>query len=390
MAKEEMPMPWKEVTPMNQKVLLIADWESKQFSKTDLSKKYTVSRKTVHKWISRYYAQGIDGLKEQSREPIHKPRATNPDIIEYVIKYKQEHLKRGPKKIYYQLKKQYPKINWPVPSTIGYWLKKHNLVKQRKKHKRVAPYNNYFSECEKANDVWSIDYKGQFFTKDNKYCYPLTISDNFSRYLLKCQALEGPRYYETKHILEQAFREYGLPNALRSDNGTPFATNSIAGLSRLSIWLIQLGIVPERIQKGQPQQNGRHERMHKTLKYEVLDVVAKNIKEQQQHFDSFQFSYNYERPHEGINQKMPYEYYRNSLKKYNEYIQKPFYDFGYIVKLVHSHGDISFKGQRYFLTELLKNQFVALKQIDEDIWDIFYYFYPIASLNIKKNKILNK
>jgi len=244
-------------------------------------------------------------------------------------------------------------------------------------------------KCEKPNDVWSIDYKGQFFTKDNRVCYPLTISDNFSRYLFKCQGLPGPRYKETKKILTEAFREYGLPYALRSDNGTPFASTSIAGLSRLSIWLIQHSVIPERIEKGCPQQNGRHERMHRTLKYESLDNIAKNLKEQQKSFDFFLYDYNYERPHESLNQKTPSEVYRKSLRIYKEQILKPEYDCGHIVQQVHIHGDIRFNGQRYFLTELLRGQQVGLKQVDEDSWNIFYYFYPIATLNLRKNKIFN-
>jgi transposase InsO family protein len=383
-------MPWMEIKPMDQKIQLIADWNSNHFSKTDLSKKYTVSRKTVHKWITRYYTQGIDGLKEQTREPHSKPRATTIKIIERIIKYKKEHLKRGPKKIYHQLKRQYPEVEWPVPSTIGYWLKKYNLVNERRKIRRVPEYNNYFTQCVKPNDVWSIDYKGQFFTKDNRKCYPLTISDNFSRYLLECQGLYGPRYKETKDILEQTFREYGLPYALRSDNGTPFAGKSICGLSRLSVWLIQHGVIPERIEKGCPQQNGRHERMHRTLKYEVLDTIGKNIKEQQKYFKTFKFDYNYERPHESLDNKTPSDVYKKSLRIYKEQIEKPEYDYGYIVRQVHIHGDMRFNGQRYFLTELLRGQLVGLKQIDEDSLDIYYYFHPIASLNLKKNKILNK
>jgi transposase InsO family protein len=383
-------MPWKEIKPMDQKVQLIADWCSTNFSKTDLSKKYNVSRKTIHKWILRYKKHGIDGLKELSKEPLCKPNATKSNIIKKIIDYKIEHSKRGPKKIFNILSREYPKINWPCPSTIGYWLKKNNLVNDRRRIKRVPSYNNHFTDCLEPNDVWSIDYKGQFFTQDKKVCYPLTITDNFSRYLFKCQSLSGPRYNETRNILEKVFREYGLPKAIRSDNGTPFASKSIAGLSRLSIWFIQQGIVPERIQKGCPQQNGRHERMHKTLKYEALDPIAKNMKEQQKIFDKFQIEYNFFRPHEALDQKFPSEIYKKSSRRYIERITKPIYDYDYKVRQVRNSGEIQFNGKYYFLTNLLDDKPVGLKQIDEETWNIYYYFFHIGSLNLRKNKIFSK
>jgi len=375
---------------MDQKLQLIADYNSKNFSKTDLSKKYDVSRKTVHKWISRYKKLSIDGLKDQSREPHSKPNSTKTHIVKKIVDCKLEHPKRGPKKIFYILLKKYPEIDLPAPSTIGYWLKKNNLVIDRKKIKRVPPYNNHFAECLAPNDSWSIDYKGQFYTQNKRVCYPLTISDNFSRYLLKCQCLPGPRYDETKTVFEQVFREYGIPRSIRSDNGTPFASKSIAGLSRLSIWFIQLGIIPERIEKGCPQQNGRHERMHKTLKYETLDLVAKNMKEQQECFDRFQIDYNYYRPHEALDQKTPSDFYQKSSKNYVEKLRKPTYDYDFTVRQVRNNGEIQFNGKYYFLTNLLDDQPVGLKQIDEDSWDIYYSFFPIASLNLRKNKIFTK
>lgn len=383
-------MPWKEVKPMDQKIQLIADWKSQNFSKTDLSKKYNVSRKTVHKWINRYKKLSIDGLKEQSREPIYKPNSTKKHIIKKIVDCKIEHPKRGPNKIFHILVRKQPEIAWPTPSTIGYWLKKNNLVNPRKKIKRVPDYKNHFSECNSPNDVWSVDYKGQFYTRDKQICYPLTISDNFSRYLLECQSLSGPKFAETKSVFEKIFREYGIPKTIRSDNGTPFASKSVAGLSRLSIWFIQLGILPERIQKGCPQQNGRHERIHKTLKYETLDTVSKNMKEQQKRFDIFKTDYNFYRPHEALDNKTPSDFYKKSSLKYPSKIHKPIYDYGFEVRQVRNNGEIQFKGQYYFLTNLLDDEPVALKKVDENIWDIFYYFFPIASLNLRKNKIFSK
>ncbi len=222
-------MPWKTVSPMDQKLQLIADWQTKQLNITDLSQKYGVSRPTIYKWINRYEKLGIDALKEQSRAPIYSPNQTKNNIVDLIVKEKLKNHKRGPKKIYYQLKEQYPHLELPSITTISAWLKKYGLVKKRKKRLRVPPYTEPFQECQTSNTVWSTDYKGQFYTKDGYVCYLLTISDNYSWYLLKCSGLPGPRYHEPKAVFEAVFKECGLPDAIRTDNGTPFAGKSVGG-----------------------------------------------------------------------------------------------------------------------------------------------------------------
>ena len=206
-------MPWKEINPMGQKIQMIADWQTEQFDITDLSYKYKISRKTVYKWITRYAKEGADGLRDRSRRPYSNPNQTPKEIVDLIINEKHKNEKRGPKKIYYQLKRRYPQLDIPVPSTIEYWLRKYNLVKSRKRRMRVQPYTEPFISCKSPNDVWSADFKGQFYTKDKRVCYPLTISDNYSRYLLKCVGLSSPRHDWTKAVFEVAFREYGLPTA---------------------------------------------------------------------------------------------------------------------------------------------------------------------------------
>ncbi len=381
-------MPWKIIEIMDQKIQLIADWQSQYYNITDLSNKYGVSRPIIYKWINRYNELGVDGLKEQSRAPLYSPNQTKDDIVQLIIAEKLKNRKRGPKKIYKQLKIQYPRIDWPAPSTIGEWLKKHGLVEDRKKRLRVPPYTEPFQECQSPNSVWSADYKGQFFTLDGKLCYPLTVSDNYSRYLLRCKGLFGPRYQETRDVFESAFKEYGLPDAIRVDNGTPFASRGIAGLSRLSIWWIQLGVIPERIDKGCPQQNGRHERMHRTLKAEAVDSKALNIKEQQKRFDWFCLDYNNYRPHEALNQEPPAKYYKKSNRIYVEKPVLPDYDKGFIVRRVCSGGDIKLYGHRHYLTELLFGQDVGLKETADGQLTIYYSFHPIGTLDLKKNKVI--
>ena len=232
---------------MDQKIKLIADWKSGHCDISDLSKKYKVSRKTVYKWVGRYEGEGVDGLKERSRAPKNLHNQTSEYLVERLLEEKRAYPKWGPKKIVALLEEKYPQEAWPATSTAGEWFKKHGLVRRRKRRLRVPPYTEPFAECKEPNDVWSADYKGQFRTQDNKICYPLTVSDNHSRYLLACQGLQGPRYRESYEVFKRVFREYGLPYAIRIDNGAPFAGRGIGGLSRLSIWWIKLGLQPERI-----------------------------------------------------------------------------------------------------------------------------------------------
>ncbi|MBF0123068.1 MAG: transposase [Candidatus Omnitrophica bacterium] len=381
-------MPWKVVNQMNLKIQLVNDRNNRFFSVTALSQKYGISRPTVYKWLTRHEQLGIIGLQEQSRAPKDCPYRTPKAILDLVVQEKLKNRKRGPRKIRAQLKRQHPELTLPAISTMSYWLKKEGLVEQRKKRLHVPLYTEPFSECTAPNKVWSMDYKGQFYTKNNRVCYPLTLSDNFSRFLLKCKALRGPRYMPTREALISAFREYGLPDAIRSDNGTPFASKCIGGLSRLSIWLILLGIVPERIKKGCPQENGRHERMHRTLKSDALSPVAKNIKEQQKQFDFFQHDYNNYRPHEALNDQTPNDYYKRSDRPYIERPHPPEYAYDYLVRHVRQSGEIKFNGRMFFLTESLAGQPVGLKEVADGFWQLQFSFYALGSVDLRQNTII--
>jgi len=381
-------MPWKVINQMDLKIQFVNDWNNEYFSITDLSQKYGISRPTIYKWLKRYEQYGIEGLKEQSRAPKHCPYRTSKKILDLVIQEKLKNRKRGPRKVRAQLKRKHAELEFPAVSTIAYWLKKEGLVERRKKRLHVPPYAQPFCECDAPNDVWSIDYKGQFYMKNGHVCYPLTLSDNFSRFLLGCQALEGPRYVPTRLCLESIFREYGLPGAIRCDNGTPFAGRCVGGLSRLMIWWILLGIIPERIGKGCPQENGRHERMHRTLKSDALNPVARNLKEQQKAFDIFRHDYNNDRPHESLNDQMPSDYYKKSNRPYVECPHPPDYGHDYLVRNVRHSGEIKFMGRMFFITELLAGQTVGLKEIADGLWQIQFSFYALGSVDLRKNKII--
>ena len=380
-------MPWKEIKPMDLKVRLVSDWKFGELNKTELSKKYGVSRKTIYKWLKRYEQQGIDGLKDQSRAPKSCPHKTSAEILELIIQEKLKKRSRGPKKIKAQLQRRHG-IQLPAVSTISHWLKKEGLVQKRKKRLRVAPYSEPFSECNAPNAVWSIDYKGQFWTRDKRVCYPLTISDNFSRYLLDCRGLEGPRYDLTKEVLISTFREYGLPDAIRTDNGVPFAGKCVGGLSRLSVWWIRLGIRPERIKKGCPHQNGRHERMHRTLKADAVHPIAGNLTSQQERFDLFRQDYNNQRPHEALNLKVPDDCYHRSIRPYIEAPPMPEYGLDYAVRQVRQSGCFKFMGRFFFVSELLIGHPIGLKEIADGLWQLQYGFYVMGLLDLRKNKII--
>ena len=381
-------MPWKIVKTMDQKIQFIADWQLQNFSLTDLCQKFGISRPTGYKLLERYEQLGIEGLKEQSRAPKNCPHRTPKEILNLIIQEKLKNRKRGPRKIRAQLNRQHPGLDLPAISTISYWLKKEGLVEKRKKRLHVPAYTQPFNKCQTPNDVWSIDYKGQFYMKNNHVCYPLTVSDNYSRFLLGCKALAGPRYNPTRRYLEHIFREYGLPDAIRNDNGTPFASKCIGGLSRLSIWFIQQGIIPERIEKGCPQENGRHERMHRTLKNDVLNQKAKNHKEQQKIFDMFKHDYNSYRPHEALNDQVPSDYYKKSNRPYIEHPHPPEYGYEYKVRRVRQSGDIKLMGRMFYIAELLAGQPVGLKEIADGIWQLQYSFYVLGSVDLRKNKII--
>jgi transposase InsO family protein len=373
---------------MDLKIQLVTDLDKEHFSITDLSQKYGISRPTVYKWLWRYKKLGIEGLKEQSRAPQNCPHRTSQKILDLLIQEKLKNRKRGPRKIRAQLKRRHPQLELPAISTISYWLKKEGLVKERKKRRHVPSYTQPFCECHAPNDVWSIDYKGQFYMKNSRVCYPLTVSDNFSRFILGCDALPGPRYNPTRHCLKRIFNEYGLPQAIRFDNGTPFASQCIGGLSRLMIWFILLGIIPERIGKGCPQENGRHERMHRTLKNDALDEVARNSKEQQKLFDVFRQDFNFYRPHESLNDQTPNDYYEKSHRPYVERPHPPEYGYDHIVRQVRQNGDIKFQGRMFYLTESLAGLPVGLKEIADGLWQIQISFYILGSVDLRKNKII--
>lgn len=370
-------MPWKEVKPMEQKVLFIADYLREVSSITELCAYYGISRKTGYKWIHRYEQLGMDGLGEQSRSPATCPAKTPYRIQQAIIELRQQFQTRpGAKKLQVLLAQRYPHEAIPSKSTIYNILSRAGLVQARRRRRQVTPYAQPFAAVKQVNGLWSVDYKGQFKLGNGQWCYPLTVMDHQSRYLCGCEALKGTRLKETQAAFICLFRQYGLPERIRSDNGVPFASTARGGLSRLSLWWIKLGILPERIEPGKPQQNGRHERMHLTLKEAATRPPSANMKAQQQRFDAFRAEYNEQRPHEALGQKTPASHYSKSHRPYPEHLPELHYPDYFEVRKVSSNGVVYWHNKMVYVSNLLKGELVGLEQIDDGIWQV--YFGPVT------------
>lgn len=382
-------MPWKEVKPMQQKVLFIADYLRHQSSITELCTHYGISRKTGYKWIQRFHALGMEGLSEQSRRPATCPAQTPYCLQQAIIELRQQfQATPGAKKLQVLLARRYPNEIIPSKSTIYNILNRAGLVQSRRRKRRVSPYPQPFAPVNEVNELWSVDYKGQFKLRNGQWCYPLTVMDHHSRYLCGCQALNGPRLKDTKAVFIRLFQQYGLPRRIRSDNGIPFASTARSGLSQLSLWWIKLGILPERIEPGKPQQNGRHERMHRTLKQAATRPPSANRKAQQQRFNAFCEEYNHQRPHEALQQQTPASQYTRSPRSYPEQLPKLHYPDYYDVRKVSTNGVVYWRNKMVYVSHLLKAENVGLEEIDDGLWQV--YFGPIMLGQFDERHITSK
>ena len=298
-------LPWRETNPEMERLHFMERYATGEETVAELSRQFGVSRKTAYKRIGRYKADGDAGLLDRSRAPRAHPNATPSEVVERIIAMKREHPLWGPKKVIGWLRFSEPETGWPAPSTAGGILDRAGLVQRRRHRRRSAPWGEPFSGATRPNDVWAIDFKGWFRTTDGIRIDPLTVQDAASRYLVVCEGLERPTGAEARRVLERAFREYGLPTVIRTDNGVPFASVGLGSLSPLAVWWVKLGILPERIDPGHPEQNGRLERLHRTLKAETATPPRANHRQQRQAFDRFRRRYNTQRPHEALGQRPP-------------------------------------------------------------------------------------
>jgi len=379
---EERSMPWKEIGVMDERMRLVLAVEEGE-SVSEAAHRFGVSRVTAHKWLGRFKSAGVLGLQDASRAPHSHPNAVAEHVIARVVALRREHPTWGALKLYHWLESHESNTAWPAPSTIALILKEHGLTGSFRR-RRVARYSEPLAHCDGPNRVWCADFKGWFLTGDGLRCDPLTISDGFSRYLLRCQALAHPTYEAVRPLFEATFREYGLPLAMRTDNGTPFAGTRGLGLSRLSVWWIKLGITPERIAPGKPQQNGRHERMHRTLKAQTLNPPAETLRKQQRRFDKFRREYNEERPHQALGHKPPVAYYSAASRQYTSRIHSPDYPKEWTVRRVYEKGSFYWNGALLFISDALRYEYVALApSANERYLTIHYGHVPIAYLDTK-------
>lgn len=380
--REEADMPWKDVRPMDEKLLFLADYLRGIGPFSRLCERYGISRKTGYKWVERYRKDGLDGLAERSRRPhqsgLEIPVAIRQAILELRTGQRDA---PGPKKIQALLALRFGAELVPSKTSIYNILKAAGHIEPRRQRRRVAPSRSPLRNAHRPNELWSADYKGQFRTRDGRWCYPLTVMDHASRYLLACDGYSGTGLQDAKQSFERLFREYGLPERLRTDNGVPFATTGVGGLSRLSIWWIRLGIVPERIEPGQPQQNGRHERMHRTLKHSLGQSPGKNLEEQQIWLDTFRQDYNEHRPHEGLGQQYPASCYRPSTRPYPERLPELEYPRYFHPNRVCQSGLIYWHGLRIYIGYLLAGEWIGLEEVGDGLWDAYFGVIRIGGFN---------
>jgi transposase InsO family protein len=371
-------MPWKTSGVVDQRRKFVQEYESEQWSMAELCRDYEISRETGYKWLKRSREEGEEGLENRSRAANRHPNQTAPAIEQQVLHLREQFPRWGARKLRAYLQGKQPGVAWPAASTMGELLHREGLTARRRRRRKTPPYNQPFQCAKEPNQVWCADFKGWFRTADQERIDPLTISDASSRFLLRCQAVEKTDTPRVRAIFEAAFREYGLPLALRTDNGPPFASRAIAGLSPLAIYLMKLNIVPERIAPGHPEQNGRHERMHRTLKAETAQPPAPNRRAQQKAFDEFRRVYNEHRPHQGLDMKTPASCYVSSAREYPRRLREPEYQSGLQVRRVRSCGRFGWKGRHVFVSETLRNEPIGLEQIDDDTWIVYFAAFPLA------------
>lgn len=363
----------------DERLKLVQEFADPEGSRAEICQRYGVSRKTGYKWYEEFLRYGVGGLADRSRARHSQPRAIDEETIGAILEARAGHPSWGERKLAAWLGRKHPERSWPCTSSIGAILKRYGLTRPVKRRRRAHP-SHELVEASAANQVWAIDFKGWFHTGDGRRCDPLTISDTHTRYLLRCQAVDQTSGKFVRPLLEATFREYGLPARIRSDNGAPFASTGIGGLSRLSVWWMRLGILPERIEPGRPEQNGRHERMHRTLQQETAQPPARSIGAQQRVFDRFRTEYNQERPHEALAMATPASLYAPAWRQFPERLPEIEYPVGFARRRVEEHGGISWMHERVFLGEALAGETVGVEEREHG-WRVWYGALPLAWLD---------
>lgn len=374
-------MPWKECRVVHERMRFIVAVDEDDEPFAELCRRFGISRKTGYKWIERYEKAGPGGLEDKPSVAHCRPHRLNDEIADLFVSTRKEHPTWGPKKLRAFVGTTHPDIIVPAASTIGEVLKSHGLIRPRRRRLRVPLHTRPLESSAMPNGTWCADFKGHFALGNGQRCHPLTITDEYSRYLLACEGMVEPRVEPVMVQFERVFKEFGLPERIRTDNGAPFASMTFGGLSKLSIWWIKLGILPERIEPGKPEQNGRHERMHRTLKDEATKLTRATMVEQQRAFDYFRHEYNDIRPHEALQQKPPAKFYTTSGRAFPEMPKSPEYGSDFIVRKMDECGRLVRRGKNILQTRLLAHEPVGLREIDDARWDVYFGPVLLGTLN---------
>jgi transposase InsO family protein len=377
---------WRETGIMDERLKFVVECLRNEETMTALCERFGISRKTGYKWLDRYRVLGAQGLHDLPRAPLNHGLRTPVAIEGRIVSEKELHAHWGPKKIIARLRRAAPEQTWPAPSTAGAILRRHGLVRGRKRARMRACGNGPWPPADKPNAVWTSDFKGWFRTRDGQRCEPLTIMDASSRYSLGLKACRTVGDDEAWPHFQQAFEEYGLPDRLRSDNGSPFASTGVVGLTPLSMRFVKLGIALERITPGRPQQNGGHERFHLTM-LPLAQRPQADHSAQQAAFDAFREEYNAERPHEALQMDVPAEHYSRSARKMPDRLPEPDYPPEAAVRRVRSNGEIKWQGDLIYVSATLAGELVAVEETQHGEWALRFYNHPLGYLDMTHRKV---
>jgi len=372
---------------MDERRRFIGDHAHGLYDMTELSARYGISRKTGYKWLARFEAEGRAGLVDRSHAPHACPHRISREVAQLIVAARGAHPSWGPRKLLAWLGPRHPGLALPAISTAGDLLARRGLVKKRRRRRRHTHPGVVPAVTHEPNDLWTADFKGHFKTRDGVYCYPLTVADQHTRFLLACQGLSSIHGWRVRPVFERLFREYGLPRAIRTDNGVPFATRGLHGLSQLNVWWMRLGITHQRIRPARPQENGCHERMHKTLKYEATKPPQQNRLAQQRRFHTFQAEYNEERPHEALAGKPPASCYTSSPRPYPAHLPALEYPGHFLVKPVTAAGNLRFKHKLLFIAHALAHHRIGFDEVADGVWSIYFGTVLLGRLDERTHTI---
>ena len=372
-------MPWDESTVYEQKVRFVLEVEQQTFSFRESCRRYGISRTAGYRTWNRYQESGLEGLRERSHRPHHCPHATPTEVEEHIVELRRQ-FGWGSRKL---RKLTLNRFGWaPARRTIDRILERHDLLTARRRGPTKRPHpGRPLTKAESCNHIWTVDFKGHFKMKNAHYCYPLTVQDVFSRYLIACRGRHSVAIDDALPVFVDTFREFGLPSIIRSDNGGPFASIGLARLSRLSVWFVRLGIWPETIEPASPHQNGKHERMHRTLKREATRPAKGDLSAQQRHFNQFRTTFNTIRPHEALDDETPASVFECSPRPYPETLQASEYPGHFEVRKVSTNGGIRWDSNWINIGTAFSNEFIGLEPIGPSLWEIYLDHFTIGWLD---------